>query len=547
MGKRKKKSRRKFLSRGIILGFTSLIFLIALMLKVPLHKHLGISGQGYLSVALEWFCVCLILGTGNMFHAVSRMVSLRVEKGSIKNAKRVVVICLSMSLLTGVVLTAAVFLGADLFAGKISNVELSVPALKCLAAAILPLCLMSVLMGGLDGLGFSSTAMVPGMTACIFFIGFGVWSVGAFREYGDNVGALLQNVEYGPAYAAFGYAVSVAVSSWIGFLVSIMGWIYKKRNIYVLAANESGYQNDHEKNVVRGVINRRMNGLFTLWIPVIFIFLQNIFFQNIAVKKLEQGSIIDWGSFTGAAGNVMILPLFAVIGFAVRQLPGFHLAFERRNLKKSRQKLLVSMRAMALLAVPCAAFITVLAKQICGAIIGYEDELTVNLIRISGLTVVFWGIAVVLACVIWSMRHEKLVPIGLLISGVFSIFVQFLLLRFTKLGIRSVVITDLMWAVLLSVIYYMTVTRLEKLRISWLRVFLPPVIGTVIASLVCFFTSYFCGQIAPAAIVCLISAVAGVLIYFISEIAIHGIDQRILSEYPGGDKIFAVAHFLRLM
>lgn len=545
----KKRKKKKHQPTGFFRDFMPLLFTAVLVLcvinRIFLHEFLDVSGQAYFSVALQWFLLFLIAGSGGMFHAVSRMVSLRIERGNTRNAKLVVRSAFTLSVCVGLIVGFLLYLTAEILAGKISGLPVTVSVLKCLSVSVFPLCLTVVFLGGLDGFGFENTSLFCVEFSGVLFLVSSYIACGRLRNYGDKVGALLQNPEYGPAYAALGLAVSVVLTAWFCLVISFFAWLTKKRMIHTLALHESG-ASETQAAVTRGIVSARFNRMLLLGLPVLFLILQQEIY-HFSGKPEDASFIHDWGVHTGTAGTCTALLILCAAGLAIRQIPGMKLCFESRNLKKCRNKLMTSMRAMAVVVFPFSVFTAILAENIMGMLFGEKAVADAFILRISSISAIFISVALVSGCALWCMHHEKLVILGISVSGIIILLIQYLLLQFDKAEFRVVCWSVLMGMILLSALYLTAVIRLEKIRANWIAVFLAPVIGTVLSGLVCWFMGTFLGRSLSDAMTCIISIPVSVIFYLVTECVLHGIDGRVLQEYPGGRTIYAVLHQLRLM
>ncbi|MBR2949670.1 MAG: hypothetical protein IKC46_07405 [Lachnospiraceae bacterium] len=545
----KKRKKKRHQPTALFKEFMPVLFAAVLVLcvinRIFLHEFLTVSGQAYFNIALQWYLLFLTVGAGGMFHAVSRMVSLRTERGNTRNAKLVVRSAFTLSVCMGLFLALLLYLAADVLAGKISGLPVTVSVLKCLSVSVFPFCVAVVFLGGLDGFGFENTSLFCMELSGVLFLVSSYITCGRLKNYGDKVGALLQNPEYGPSYAALGLAVSVAVTSWFCLIVSFIAWLSRKRMIHTLALHESGAA-ETQAAVTRGIVSARGSRMLLLGLPVLILILQQEIYRFFG--KPETASYIqDWGVLTGTAGTCTALLVLCAAGFAIRQIPGMKLCFESRNLKKCRNKLMTSMRAMAVMIFPLSVYTAVLAKNILGMLFGENAGADMAVLRISSVSVIFLAAALVLGCALWCMHHEKIVILGISISGVIILLIQYLLLQFGQAEISVLCWAVLMGMILLSALYLTAVTRLEKIRANWIAVFLAPVIGTLLSALVCWFMGVFLSKTLPDTMTCIISILVSGIFYLVTECVLHGIDARVLQEYPGGRTIYVVLHQLRLM
>ena len=87
-----------------------------------------------------------------------------------------------------------------------------------------------------------------------------------------------------------------------------------------------------------------------------------------------------------------------------------------------------------------------------------------------------------------------------------------------------------------------------KIAVSWLRVFLAPLLAGILMALVCLLCSQVILKITAASPVrMLVSAVVGLLVYFVSTVVLKGATRRELRCFAVGDVLIELASTMRLL
>ena len=178
----------------------------------------------YYSIALEWFCLfALPVGIG-LSGAVSSMISLRLERGSVASARRVVSTAVFAGFLAGLASGLALFFCSGFLMKAVLGNSDAAFVLQGFAPALPFLFPLLALAGGLDGFGGSRAFSLVKAVFFLLVAAAGSAMAGRMSEYGQKVGALLQNDQYGPAYGALGGALSVALAAVLAFFVALIAW-----------------------------------------------------------------------------------------------------------------------------------------------------------------------------------------------------------------------------------------------------------------------------------------------------------------------------------
>ena len=97
--------------------------------------------------------------------------------------------------------------------------------------------------------------------------------------------------------------------------------------------------------------------------------------------------------------------------------------------------------------------------------------------------------------------------------------------------------SDALSAFVLCLILLGMVRQQLKIAVSWLRVFLAPLLAGILMALVCLLCSQVILKNAASPVRMLVSAVVGLLVYFVSTVVLKGATRRELSCFAAGDEM----------
>lgn len=546
MAKKKNKRKRQIELPENLVGVLAAIAVIpASFWRVGLSNLYGDTGSAYYSVALDWFFLLFIPAGFSMFTAVSSMVLSRLERGSIKGARKVV----RTAAFGGGFISLLVMLAglgcSGLFMGKLMGLPLAGLAFQGFLPALMPMTVFLALAGGMDGFGSQKSVNVVKIFFCLLLFGTGSVFTAPMLEYGQKVGAFLQNSLYGPAFGALGGAFSFLASAAVTMVAAgIIWWNLRPAIAGIERVQETG--SERQDQILKGVFAKSL----PLMLPG-FLVMLGMIGESVLFMKTSGGTddaALIWGIYTGKTRVLLTVPVIAAVCFVQRMLPELQLGYMSRNLKRTREKSMITLRCTTLLMIPFTVCFLISAQPLISAFFQTGDmEQSAALLRIGSIAVVFYGLAVALAAVLLSADLSMSIILDTFVCVILHLAALFVMLHFLDLGIYSVVYANIILAVALCFAYFSSVQRQMKLRISWLRIFLAPLVGGAAMAAVCALLTFVLLKNTPSAVNALLSALIGFLVYFVAVVLLKGATRRELLAFWGGERLVAAARLLRLM
>lgn len=549
MAKKKNKRRRKQieLPENLIGSLAAIAVVLCCFWRVGPTNLYGDMGSAYYAAALDWYILLFIpVGIG-MFGAVSSMVLSRLERGSVKGARRVVRTAAFGGAAASLFLMLIGFVCSDLFLGKVMGLPEAVLAFKGFLPALLPMSVFLSLAGGMDGFGSERSVNLVRLLFCLLLFGTGAVFTAPLLEYGQKVGALLQNSQYGPAFGALGGALNLLAAAVVTMVATgILWWNLRPAVAGLERTEETGVESQNQ--ILKGIFAKSLPVMLPSLLIMLGMIGQNLMFFGTAQEDGFQDTVLIWGIFAGKTRALLTVPVIFAACFGAHMLPELKLGYLSRNLKRTREKCMITLRCMALLTMPAAVLFAVCAQAVIGAFYKTgEMEQAVGLLRIGSIAVVFYGLAIALFAILMSADFVMSVIVDTLISTVLHLAALFVMLHFLELGIYAVVYANIILAVALCFSYFYSIQRQMKIRISWIRIFLAPCVGGAAMAAVCALLTFAVLKNAASTVNALVCALVGFAVYFVAVVLLKGATRRELLAFWGGERIVAIARLLRLM
>lgn len=516
--------------------------------QVRLVNTFGDAGSAYYFVAFDWFFLFFSLTGLGLFRAVSDMVFSRLERGNVKGAAKVIRSAVWNGLGVSLLFCLIGYALSAFLMQNVMHLPLAALAVKGFLPALLPLAVLFAISGGMDGFGYAKGPDTVCFVFCMaLFLAVPLFTVPLY-EYGEKVGALLQNAQYGPAYGAQGGSITWIVAAAVALVAALACRWFMNSDLKKMETFHDTLPLEKEKKIYRSVFLKSMSAVA----PFVFLNLaligQAMMFLRIQESKGQDGWMQQWGIFAGKSRIFLFIPVLLAIFYALHMLPELKTAYLRRNLKRSRERYMVSLRCIALMMVPLAVVLAVMGEPLISLFFKEgEIQLAAQLLRIGSICIIFYGLAVMLGTILLSMNMTLNFIIGTVFSVVIHLVALYGMLHFLDIGIYGVVYGNIILAFLLCCCYFFEIRRQVRLRISWLRIFLAPCIAGAIMAAVCALLSLVILKNAPGLLNVLLGMFISILVYFIIVLVLKGATARELRSCPGGEALIAFARLLRLM
>jgi len=538
--KHKKIDRTGVLPRQLTGVVKFLAFLLCLFAPIRLVNALGDEGCADFFGALEGCFVLFSLFGIGMNRAVSNLIRTRIERYGITGAKKIAGQALLTAFFVSVVLA---LLGAalkDVLFGSFYALPFAKMAFLALLCALVILTLFWMLLGILDAFGRRETAgrWILAFGVLLFFAAPLI--AAPLDAYGQKVGALLQNTSYQAAYGAFGAAFSVLCVSLLCTAGCGISWIKASHELH-----QAEYGSSTNPAADRSITFALLRNGLVICVPAVLAGIGRIGQSGIYLKN---GSVSTWGAYLGKYRLLMTLALLGAFALAVSMLPQFQLVLKRRSLRKSREKCMVAFRCTALYTIPCAVLFLTTAQPMLHMLFS-KGELNGldSILKVLAITVIFYGLAFMLGSVLFAAELYYSIWIAVLVSVVVRLVSFSVMSSALKLDLYAGAYSDALSAFVLCLILLGMVRQQLKIAVSWLRVFLAPLLAGILMALVCLLCSQVILKNAASPVRMLVSAVVGLLVYFVSTVVLKGATRRELRCFAVGDVLIELASTMRLL
>lgn len=521
-----------------------LTMMAAMVFRIPLGYIIGEKGIAYFGTANEIYLLLAgMLGYG-LSEAVALLVRYRMKREQIRSAQRVTGTALMMGLAVGIILSLLVGALAHTLTDNLFCIPLAGMAVRMMAPAMVLYVLTGILRGYFQGNGSKIPAMHSLVLNIVFLFAGGLFGAAMMHDYGKKVSALLQNEDYAGAYGALGAVFGILAASLLCFLHMLILYLLLKGRLKRQMGREFSRSQDTGLYVLRGLV--LTGGLY----GVLYLgFYGRVLIDEIFVYRMSgitEGLDVIWGNYYGKYLVVIGLVTGMLLLFCLLPVRRIVVLIEHNEHRSAKERLGVLIHQCALLGMPAAIFLAVLAENVLNALYQGSNKQTGGWVQLGCVGMVFAVFAVVFADILLKLKKTKLVTA--IVAGSFIIhLITVIILMSAGKGMEAVIVGNMLFWIVLAVAGFVLLSRMLQYRQEWIRSVAFPVAGAAATGLIAMLLNKallsLIGNTASL-IVCLIVAV---FLYVVLLLALKDFTEEELEIMPGGNLILLLARILRLM
>lgn len=551
MGKRQKKNDGSFLIQGSILAFASVaVGIIGMFYRIPFKRIIGNTGNGFYGCAYEVYNIALLLTSYSLPIAVSKLVSARIAKKEYRNAHKVLKAALMFAICVGGGVALIVFFGANFIASNIMTSPLSAYALKVLAPCLIIVAVMGAVRGYFQGTG----SMIPTAVSQILeqIINAIVSIVGAFllMRVGAKIAESEGNELIQPAFGAAGGTLGTVCGAATGliFLLFVLGAY--RRTIRRQARKDKTTHKETYISIIRILVMTAVPIVLSSAIYNISgIIDQAIYNKAMFHMGFTQKEYVSlWGIFSGEYNVLVRVPIGVANAFGAAAVPTLTAAFAAKQVDTVRNKINLSIRFTMIVALPCAFGYFTLAAPIMKLLFADTSRTASGLLMLALFNVSFYCLSTVTNAILQGINHMTAPLHHAVVALIVHIIAVIVFLLVFKINIYSVVLANIVFAIVMSYLNIRKIKKSVNLKIEYKTTFFKPLAASVIMSVFTWLCYHGVSRVAGNAIGTLVSILLAVCVYVVALIGLKTLTEEEMLQMPKGNlivKVLKKVHLLR--
>ncbi len=544
MAEQAKQEASGFLKQGSVLALASiLVRIIGMIYRIPMANIMKDEGNGIYSAAFEIYNILLIISSYGMPMAVSKMVSAKCAGGEYRNAYHIFRCSFVFSIFTGGFAALFVYFGADFLEKSFFSEYhgIAIP-LRILAPTIFVVAVMGVFRGLFQG---RKTMMPTAVSQILEQIINAVVSVAAAWILMNSHSGETRQAAWGAAGGTMGTLFGALTALIILFLIYLLYRPIMKKQM----------RRDHVS--VKRPLSTTFHLILATVIPIILS--QTVYqlsgiidvtlFNNVMKAKHVENISTLLGIYSTKYRVLVSVPIAVSTAIASSMIPGLVASYMQRDMKAVRYKIGIAVKFNMIIAFPSAMGLSVLAIPIIRLLFPGSDYMTGGLMLMTGsVCVIFYALSTVTSGALQSLDQMNLPVIHALISLIVHIILVFVLLKFTPLGVYSLVAGNVTYPLLVCYLNGKSVRKCIRKRQEVVGSFCVPFLASFVMGICTFLVYQGFFLLTHRIYIAIFPALAvAVTVYFVMVLKLKGLSMEELAEFPMGRRLQMLADKFHLL
>ena len=456
---------------GILAMASMIVRVIGLLYRAPLTAIIGDEGNGYYGTAYNIYTIILMVSSYSMPSAISKLMAQKLAVGEYRNANRVFRCALMYGVLVGLVGSGLLFFGARFLVPDVA---------VCVLQVFAPTVFLFGILGSMRGYFQARGSMVPTSVSQILEqLANAVVSIAAaWLLVQTAVGA-------DPTRRAQLGAMGSALGTGAGVLIALLFMVFCFRRSKEGRKAEILSDATGKEEKYRIFLRDTILVITPFMLSGVIMNLTTSLNQTIYMRMLidlkgagETATTTLYGIFSNKAVVISNIPISIATAVSSAIIPGISAAYARRDETGARRQVGNAIRITSIIAIPSAVGLAVLARPITMLMFPQMEslELASSLLSLLAVTVIFYSISTITNAALQSIGRMNLPLVSAGIALVVQTVVLVLLLRFTDLDVRALVLVSILYSVMIFAVNQYYLRRFLGIRQDVRRDYLQPLV-----------------------------------------------------------------------
>lgn len=479
--------KKSLVVQGSILAIAGLITkVIGFLYRIPMANIMGNTGNGLYSVAFGIYNIALTLSSYSMPLAVSKLMSARLAKGQYKNAYRLFRCALVFAIITGTIACAALYFGAEFFAGLYNKQGLESP-LRVLAPTVFVVALLGTCRGFFQGHRNMVPTAVSQVIEQIVNAIVSVVAASAFVRIATEQFAT-DNETLTTSAAASAAATGGTLGTFAGAFAALLMFVIislRRQKARKIELSGDDLADEDYALITKAILFTVFPVILSQTIYQIGYTLDDYLFAAL-MKEKGFGEIAVTGMqgvFNTQYNQMVNLPVAIATAMASATLPSIVASFAKGETERAKEKISSVLKVNMLIAIPAAAGLAALAEPIMGILFPRLDEymsMAVMLLRTGSIAVVFYALSTLTTSILQGSDRMRQPVIHSAISLAIHVVIVAALTKYTDLGVYGLTVGNVTFPLLVCTLNCRSVIKRVDYRFEWKNTFLKPAVAAIV-------------------------------------------------------------------
>ena len=509
---------------------TAIVKLIGAFYSIPLKAIIGDQAFGYYSTAYEIYTLLLMISTAGLPVAMSRMISQASSLENYQQVRKIYTTARTLFLTLGLLGTALMMV----FCRQLADFQKQPNAwitILVLGPACFLICLMSTYRGFFQGQSNMKPTSVSQVLEAAVKLAIGLSMAIALKR-------LTQNIAFPAGGAIFGVTMSCLVSSF--YLNHRFRKSYRDLPVGKDTASSG-------KSIAKGLLAIAIPiTIGSAGLQILTVLETKVYMSQLLEFMTQESADLQKGIYNFIQ-KIFNMPCAFITPITISVIPALTAQITTGDRKGAKATAESAARVTALISMPCAVGLAVLAEPVTALLGGYSGEklvLATNLMRVLGVCIMFNATVLLTNAIMQAHGHVNLPVINMFIGGFLKLAAIAILTGNKHIGILGTPIGSLLCYVSITVLNVLTVRRVLEDPPAIVKNMLRGFLAAVIMGIFTFGAWYglkYLG-ISSNLILCAAPIMVGVVLYVVCAIKLRAITREDCLLLPKGEKIADLLH-----
>lgn len=445
---------------GLITIFMMIIWMLAIFKFIPLSGMVSVQSISVFSVCYQLFFVLFVISGYAVPSFVSKWVTLRINRGQYKNAKKVFRTIFTVSLVFNLVIGILFFFLAKTYATDFLHVPYSIYVVKCMAVAFPVYGMIGALNGYFQGMGTMMPTCVVGLLEQIVTVPLSLLFGFLFHNHGTKVAAFLQQENYIYAYSGIAIVLAMLIGALVSLLFLALVYFLYQKTFRNNVSKDSTKNEDSQSELTVQFFKYILPNV----LPILFLSLgswinQKFYFNHVFKNGSFESALVEYGVFYGQYSVLIFIPVLFLVSACYFLTPVVEKLRAREAYHQLRLEFQDGVKQIVVIGGSVSLIFTLLSGVLGELLCKENSELLTKQLLFGSFAVLFYALA------IYSSAFVKGLNIPLFSGALWLVclFLQsvlvYVLLAATKLEILAIVIGFLVYPLLLAGCNYFLIRK----------------------------------------------------------------------------------------
>lgn len=516
--------------------------IIGILYKSPLSTIVGGVGMGYVSLAQNAYMILLMIASFSIPQAVSKLISERIAFRDYKNAQRIFKGSMLYAVIVGGVVALICLFGAQFIIPR--NQPNAVLALQMLAPTIFLSGILGVYRGYFQAYRNMMPTSISQILEQVFHALVSILAAWLLIKYvaGDSETSI---AKWGAAGSTIGTGAGVVVA--LLFMLLVYG--VNRKGIQARVKNDTIHEEQPYRDIFRVIVMIISPIILSAFIYNVNAYINGMFFSNLmGYRGMNAEEIIAmYAEYASYFMMIINIPLTLSSAAPTSMLPEVSAMYATGNIEETKSRINQTVRLSMFVSAPCAVGLAVLAHPIVSLLFPLTNGTAGYLMIIGSFTIFLNGMSNISNAVLQGIGKPKIPMITASAALILDIIVVVLLLLFTDLGVYSLLIAMIVYAVTVCVINDRFMKKYLEYKNPWIEGYLQPLLACVPMGIIAWAVYHGLHLLIPSNLLCLVVAVPlAAVVYVISYIFVAKIPQEQIARFPMGGVLVKIGKILRV-